>query len=132
MRVVEKRQAYAGRNEAHDSAEAPSDALFDALKVMGLDDLDPDRIAYEFRNPPDPAGVVMDGIHCSLHPGVPSMRPPQVCAVVPTRRCASFIVQQRAFRTNGNTCDGRRSNSVRRINTARWVGFVSSGEGPRL
>jgi len=47
MRVVRQQETDAGLNER---AEAPG-ALLDALKVMGLDELDPDGIADEFRDP---------------------------------------------------------------------------------
>ncbi len=48
MQVMEKHEAGGDLSEG---VEASPDALLDALKVMGLDGLDPDSVAEEFREP---------------------------------------------------------------------------------
>ena len=51
MRVINLREASIGLKDRHESAEALSYALHDALNVMGLEGLDPGSIADEFRVP---------------------------------------------------------------------------------
>lgn len=75
-----------------EGSEADLDALLDALEVMGLDELDPNSIALEFREPLVRLASFMEGVYRSLNPGISSMRPPQVCMLVRTKSCASTIV----------------------------------------
>jgi integrase len=49
--MMNPREANVGHNGAYNGAEVPSDALHDALKVMGLEGLNPCSIADEFRSP---------------------------------------------------------------------------------